>query len=209
MLAGGNGETLLANFPAENSQALIKSYITELINRYAQDDTRDRAVMRRLQQTVIDGRGVADLAQLITVANGIIKGQNEMREPEEEPQPLLDRQSMFSVGDALLIVLEQTRPLSATDDEWSALFEQDVQHAEIIDTLHVLTRKDRSEAMRLTSVFLRYPLASDQTIVDIRGQLTTGAAPATVRVQRGSRDKADRTVSIWRLKYRRSGGLLT
>jgi hypothetical protein len=200
-LAGEYGAEIAETLPPISAQALIKSYIAELLNTYAADEGRDRIAATRIQKAVVDARGTADLMQLIAIANGIMKHEDRDLDPSLR-RPLLNPRRMHSVGDALLIVLEKTRPSSASDDEWGTQFDQDVLHAEILDTLHARLEYGRTEALQeqitLNSMLLRYPLASPDTLATIRGELTAGTPPAQVRSR--FKGRATRSISAWRAK---------
>ena len=196
-LAGENGADLLEYIDPKNSQAIIETYIATLFRAYAKDDTRDPKLMKRINEVLINGRGMVDLKGLIHAADVMIQKEGATLESNRR-RPGLDRNSMLCVGDALLVLLERTRLSSNSDEVWADQFEQDVEHAEMIDILHALLRHGRTEAIREESLRLRYPLASDDTLTTIRGALTAGEPPARVRAQ--FRGRQGRTVSAWRAR---------
>lgn len=204
-LVGDEGAAIAAETPAISSQALIRSYIGSLLTACANDETRYRPNAVKFQRLIVSPSGAADLIRLVHTANWILENEvaaAESRPPKRIPPERLKETSMFSIGDALLTILYHTRPEDASNEVWGAQFDQDVLHAEILDTLHARLSYGRTEALKgrmaLDSLRLRYPFVDRQTLETIRGELTSGASPAVLRGQyRGSQGV---TVSRWRLK---------
>lgn len=184
-LASAEYGDIARHLPIE-PHAMIKSYVAKLLETYGADEGRNHEALLKINKHVIEPNKEANLPKLIAIANGIMR-QKDSNLDVSQRRKLLDVRSMFSVGDALLIVLNAIRH-GGTPDEQAMQFEQDVLQAEIIDVLHVALQEKRAQIvqkqMTTDSLRLRYPGAPDETLTTIMGELTApGNSVASVRAR--------------------------
>ena len=200
-LLAGDSEELIPHIKAGTAQALTRGYISELLDSYARDRQRSQVTdgdpkrnIDKIRETAQRGQrspGTIGISTILTIAKNIAGGKR-----------IFDSESMLGLGDALLLVLERTR---SSDPEVAAQqFNQDVMHIEIIDILHHVTR-ERKAAMRREEITLdglqrRYPYASAEELETIRGELTAGVPPATIRARYRGRHSGQPVISSYDIK---------
>ncbi|HSX31972.1 MAG TPA: hypothetical protein VLF43_01820 [Candidatus Saccharimonadales bacterium] len=147
-LASKESERSMANLQPTNGISYVNSYVTKIINTYAQDNARDCELLGKVKKIIIDKRGNVDIPQLIAVGNGLAQTKNKTAAAGDEHFPRYDVHDTRNVGDALLLILDRSRLPSIEQSVRAEQFAQDMQHVEIIDMLQTGLRAKRSEALR-------------------------------------------------------------
>lgn len=174
-IAADQGAEVLKHINPDAVQTMLKHYIGNVLKHYAEDDTRDVAMVKRFIEVLCGPYGAAD-------PNKVLVAARAMESSSQNPRTFKD---MRDLGDALLLLLKCTR--KGDDQQQAEQFEQDILHVEIIDILHHATRDERtkriSERMAARWLHERFLGATPADLKDIARKYADGTSPLAVRAQ--------------------------